>query len=127
MTWTSVIHKSTTKNASVTINVLNEGTENQLLTITYEEYSDDMSRLVTRRLMRLSQEETDQIAHALKRPASETCRTCAHLRDFDDGFRHFCDGMVDGNDNKIIVQINHPDSPSCQSYQRAVKKKGGQK
>jgi len=79
MGFASLRHVSTTVNASVTINVLNEGTDHQRVTIAYEEYSDDGSRLITRRLMRLSQEETDRLAHALTRPASETCESCGHV------------------------------------------------
>jgi len=121
MSFASVTHDSTTCNAKVTINILNEGAENQTMTIAYEEYSDDMSRLITRRLMRLSQEETDRIAHALTRPASETCRSCMHMQEFeDDSQRHYCDAMVDGTGRPFVKEMFYPDTPSCERYKRRV-------
>ena len=118
---TYISHRSTTKDAQVIINVLDEGTEKQRITIIYEE-RDEGSPEPRRTLFRLSKEETAEVAHALKRPASETCRSCAHRKKFDVPEncqmygKYYCEAkknVYGGYD-----ELRYPDTPSCNLYQK---------
>lgn len=119
---TYIKHDSTTQDASITLNVLDEGTDGQRLTVTFEErIGDNAYRKV---LFRLNKEETEQLAHAMKRPASETCLSCANYKKYDVPEncavygQYYCDAIDGIEGGKMMVK--YPDRPACDKYRRLV-------